>query len=116
MAHYAFLDENNIVTEVIVGRNEDETVDGVSNWETYYGQLRNQVCKRTSYNNNIRKQYAGIGYTYDAVADVFIAPKPFPSWSLDSNYDWQAPIAHPADGKDYSWDEANQVWVEVLAS
>lgn len=116
MAHYAFLDENNIVTEVIVGRNEDETVDGVSDWETYYGNIRGQVCKRTSYNGNIRKQYAGIGFTYDSSADVFIAPKPFASWSLDSNYDWQAPITYPADGKDYSWDEANQVWVELPAS
>ena len=111
MAHYAFLNEDNIVTEVIVGRNEDETVDGISDWETYYGQLRNQTCKRTSYNNRIRKQYAGIGYTYNEVADVFIAPKPFASWSLDANYDWQAPIEYPADGKRYSWDESNQVWV-----
>ena len=112
MAHYAFLDENNIVTEVIVGRNETEVVDGVSDWETYYGNRRGQVCKRTSYNGNVRKQFAGVGYTYDETADVFIAPKPFASWSLDANYDWQAPIAYPADGKDYLWDEANQVWVE----
>ena len=112
MAHYAFLDENNIVTEVIVGRNETEVVDGVSDWETYYGNRRGQVCKRTSYNGNVRKQFAGVGYTYDETADVFIAPKPFASWSLDENYDWQAPIAYPADGKDYLWDEANQVWVE----
>jgi len=61
MAHYAFLDQNNIVTEVITGRNEDEVVDGISDWEEAYGQIRGQVCKRTSYNNNIRKQYAGIG-------------------------------------------------------
>lgn len=116
MAHYTFLDENNIVTEVIVGRNEDEIVDGVSDWETYYGQLRNQVCKRTSYNNNIRKQYAGVGYSYDADADVFIAPQPYPSWVLDANYDWQAPIECPADGKNYLWDESNQAWVEFPAS
>jgi hypothetical protein len=115
MAHYAFLDENNIVTEVIVGRNETEVVDGVSDWETYYGNRRGQVCKRTSYNGNVRKQFAGVGYTYDETADVFIAPKPFASWSLDENYDWQAPIDYPADGKQYSWDEANQVWVESLA-
>lgn len=76
MAHYAFLDENNIVTEVIVGRNEDEVVDGISNWEEHYGEFRGQVCKRTSYNNNIRKNYAGIGYTYDPVRDAFIPPKP----------------------------------------
>ena len=111
MAHYAFLDEKNIVTEVIVGRNEDEIVDGVSDWETYYGNIRGQVCKRTSFNGNIRKQFAGVGYTYDETADVFIAPKPFESWSLDANYDWQAPVEHPADGKQYLWDEANQVWV-----
>ena len=115
MAHYAFLDENNIVTEVIVGRNETEVVDGISDWETYYGNRRGRVCKRTSYNGNIRKQFAGIGFSFDATADVFIAPKPFASWSLDANYDWQAPIAYPADGKQYSWDESNQAWVESLA-
>lgn len=75
MAHYAFLDENNIVTEVITGRNEDEVVDGISDWETYYGEFRGQTCKRTSYNNNIRKNYAGIGYSYDSVRDAFIPPK-----------------------------------------
>ena len=111
MAHYAFLDEKNIVTEVIAGRNEDETVDGVSDWETYYGNIRGQVCKRTSFNGNVRKQFAGVGFLFDETADVFIAPKPFESWSLDANYDWQAPIDYPADGKQYSWDEANQVWV-----
>ena len=113
MAHYAFLDSNNVVTEVITGRNEAEVINGISDWETYYGNIRGQVCKRTSYNGNIRKQFAGIGYTYNETADVFIAPKPFPSWSLDSNYDWQAPIAYPADGKIYSWDETKQVWVLV---
>ena len=115
MAHYAFLDEDNIVTEVIVGRNETEVVDGISDWETYYGNRRGQVCKRTSFNGNVRKQFAGVGYTYDETADVFIAPKPFASWSLDANYDWQAPIEHPADGKQYLWDEANQGWVESPA-
>ena len=115
MAHYAFLDEDNIVTEVIVGRNEDEIVNGVSDWETHYGNIRGQVCKRTSFNGNVRKQFAGVGYTYDETADVFIAPKPFASWSLDANYDCQAPIEHPADGKQYLWDEANQGWVESPA-
>jgi hypothetical protein len=114
MAHYAFLDENNVVTEVIPGVDETEVIEGLTP-EVWYGNFRNQVCVRTSYNNNIRKQYAGIGYTYNETADVFIAPKPFPSWSLDENYDWQAPIDYPADGKDYSWDEANQVWVESPA-
>jgi len=115
MAHYAFLDENNIVTEVIKGKDETELINGLSP-EEWYGNYRGQVCKRTSYNNNIRKQFAGIGYTYDAVADVFISPSPYPSWVLDENYDWQAPIAYPADGKFYSWDETNQVWVELPAS
>ena len=74
MAHYAFLDDNNIVTEVITGRDEDEVVDGISDWEAYYGKLRGQRCVRTSYNGNIRGVYAGIGYTYDEVNDVFVAP------------------------------------------
>jgi len=74
MAHYAFLDENNIVTEVIVGINETETIEGLDT-ETWYGNFRGQVCKRTSYNNKIRFNYAGIGYTYDESRDAFIAPK-----------------------------------------
>jgi hypothetical protein len=115
MAHYAFLDENNVVTEVIVGKDETELIDGLLP-EEWYGNYRGQVCKRTSYNNKIRKQYAGVGFIYDETADVFIAPQPYPSWSLDENYDWQAPIAYPADGKLYSWDESNQVWIEVPAS
>ena len=76
MAHYAFLDENNIVTEVIVGRDETEEVDGITDWEQAYSEVRGQVCKRTSYNNNIRYNYAGIGYTYDPIDDAFIAPMP----------------------------------------
>jgi hypothetical protein len=110
MAHYAFLDEDNIVTEVITGKNESELIDGLTP-EEWYGNYRGQRCVRTSYNNNIRKQFAGVGFTYDDLDDVFIAPAPFESWYLDENYDWQAPIDYPADGKEYSWDEANQVWV-----
>jgi hypothetical protein len=113
MAHYAFLDENNIVTEVITGRNETEVVNGISDWETHYGNIRGQTCKRTSYNNNIRKQYAGIGFTYDADADVFVAPQPFPSWSLDDNHDWQAPNPRP-EGEFY-WDEETLAWVAIPA-
>ena len=109
MAHYAFLDENNIVTEVIVGIDETELIEGLDT-ETWYGNFRGQVCKRTSYNNRIRKQYAGIGYTYDTDADVFIALKPFASWSLDNNFDWQPPTPKP-DGNWY-WDEATTSWVE----
>jgi hypothetical protein len=74
MAHYAFLDDNNIVTEVIVGIDETELIEGIAP-ETWYGNFRGQTCKRTSYNNNIRKNYAGIGYSYDSVRDAFIPPK-----------------------------------------
>jgi hypothetical protein len=114
MAHYAFLDTNNVVTEVITGIDETELIEGLDP-ETWYGNFRNQICKRTSYNHNIRKQYAGIGFTYNADADVFITPKPFASWSLDENYDWQAPIERPADGNQYAWDEDEQGWVESPA-
>ena len=75
MAHYAFLDENNIVTEVITGIDETETIEGLDT-ETWYGNFRGQVCKRTSYHAKIRKNYAGVGFTYDAERDAFIAPKP----------------------------------------
>jgi hypothetical protein len=113
MAHYAFLDENNIVTEVITGRNEDEVVDGISDWETYYGNLRGQVCKRTSYNNNLRKNYAGIGFTYDEDLDAFIPPKPFASWLLDEETcQWEAPVPYPDDDSViYRWNEELGDWV-----
>jgi len=112
MAHYAFLDENNIVTEVIVGIDETELIDGLDT-ETWYGNFRGQVCKRTSYNNKIRKQYAGIGYIYYADADVFITPQPYPSWSLNNNFDWQAPIEKPEGN--WNWDEKIGNWVEAVA-
>jgi hypothetical protein len=111
MAHYAFLDENNIVTDVIVGIDETELIEGLDP-ETWYGNFKGQVCKRTSYNNKIRKQYAGIGYKYDEIADVFISPKPYLSWSLDSNYDWQAPTTKPESG-DWEWNEDNLSWIEI---
>lgn len=114
MAHYAFLNENNFVTQVIVGRNEDEVVDGISDWETYYGELVGQRCVRTSYNNNIRKQYAGIGHYYDEIDDVFIAPQPYESWILDENHDWQAPVQKP-EGDDRQWDEDSLSWVTIGA-
>jgi len=115
MAHYAFLDANNAVTEVIVGVDETELIEGLDP-ETWYGNFRKQKCVRTSYNNSIRKQYAGIGFTYDADADVFIAPQPYSSWTLDENHDWQPPTPYPADGKIYAWFEPNQQWIEIVES
>jgi len=112
MAHYAFLDENNIVTEVITGKDETEIIDGLTP-EQWYENYRGQRCVRTSYNHNIRKQYAGIGYSYNEVGDVFVIPQPYPSWILDSNYDWQAPVPKPEG--DWLWNENEQSWVEVLA-
>ena len=108
MAHYAFLDTNNIVTEVMVGIDETELIEGV-NPEVWYGNFRGQKCVRTSYNNRIRKQYAGIGYTFDDIRDEFVAPQPYSSWTLDENNDWQPPTPKP-DG-DYYWDEDTQTWL-----
>jgi len=108
MAHYALINSGNVVVQVITG--VDET-DVSHDWEIFYGELRNQVCKRTSYNGNIRGTYAGIGYSYNAEEDIFVAPQPYPSWVLDSNYDWQAPVPYPNDGQKYVWDEATLSWV-----
>ena len=122
MAHYAFITDG-IVTEVITGVDENiiqTDTDGTQvggnteAWETFYGNFRGQVCKRTSYNNNIRKQYASIGFSYDPVADVFIAPQPYPSWSLDESFDWQPPTPRPTEGFWY-WDESTLTWVEIPA-
>jgi hypothetical protein len=110
MAHYAFLDENNIVTEVIVGKDETELIDGLTP-EVWYGNFRGQTCLRTSYNHNIRKQYAGVGYSYDDVADVFIQPQPYPSWSLNSNHDWQPPTPRPELDGYWWWNEEALEWV-----
>jgi hypothetical protein len=109
MAHYAFLDENNIVTEVITGIDKTELIEGLDT-ETWYGNFRGQTCKRTSYNGNIRKQYAGIGFTYDAVNDVFISPQPYASWSLDNNFNWQPPSPRP-DGFGWYWSEKTLQWL-----
>jgi len=109
MAHYAFLDSNNIVTEVIVGIDETETIEGLTP-EQWYGDFRGQKCVRTSYNGNIRKNYAGIGYSYDEAKDAFIAPQPFPSWVLNDAFRWEAPTPYPTDGKFYHWVEADLNW------
>jgi hypothetical protein len=91
MAHYAFLDENNIVTEVITGIDETELIEGL-NPETWYGNFKGQICKRTSYNNNYRFNYAGIGYTYDKVKDAFIPPKCHDQATLNNNCRWDCAI------------------------
>ena len=127
MAHYAFLDENNTVTEVIVGKNEnEENID----WEVQYGNFRGQTCKRTSYNTQggvhslggtpLRKNYAGVGYTYDSQRDAFIPPKPFASWQLNNaSCLWESPTPYPTDvgtaeaPKRYVWNEETLAWTLV---
>jgi hypothetical protein len=115
MAHYAILDGNNIVTQVFVGKDEAE--EG-ADWESYYG------AKRTSYNTRggvhssggtpFRKNFAGIGYTYDEERDAFVAPQPYPSWTLSEDTClWEPPVAYPLDGNRYEWDEENGQWVEI---
>ena len=121
MAHYAFLDSNNIVTEVIVGKDEGE---GGIDWEQHYSEFRGQTCKRTSYNtiggvhNNggtpYRKNYAGIGFIYDFGRDAFIAPQPYASWVLnEATCLWESPTPEPTDDKKYTWDESTISWVEM---
>ena len=128
MAHYALLDENNVVIEVITGVDENEIqidIDGTEvggsseSWEEFYATrpwLNATLCKRTSYNGNIRKNYAGIGYVYDPVRDAFIPPKQFESWILNEETClWQAPVPYPTleEGSDevYIWDENSISWL-----
>jgi hypothetical protein len=117
MAHFARIDENNIVVSVIVIDNKDTAdVNGVE--KEYIGaafceRLFGGTWKQTSYNGNLRKNYAGIGYTYQADIDAFVSPKPYASWILDDNAQWQAPVAMPTDEKKYSWDEATTSWIEI---
>ena len=112
MAHYAFLDDDNTVTEVIVGIDETELIEGLTP-EIWYGNFRGQTCKRTSYNNNIRGTYAGIGYEYNSAEDIFITPPPpFPSWIRSGSF-WNAPIPMPTDGARYSWDEEAGNWYAI---
>lgn len=121
MAHFAELDENNVVKRVIVVANKD-TADANGVEKEHIGaafceSLLGGTWVQTSYNGNFRKHYAGIGYKYDADLDAFIPPKPYPSWTLDDNCNWQAPMPLPADAgtgeppKMYTWNEANQSWV-----
>ena len=129
MAHYAQLDSDNIVVDVFVGR--DDVVEGIDDWETYYAP-EGFTVKQTSYNTYggvhytdglpsddqnkaLRFNYAGIGFTYDETRDAFIPSQPYTSWVLDeATCWWVAPIAYPADGGTYTWDEAEGDWIEVL--
>ena len=111
MAHYAFINEDNIVTEIIVGVDETELIEE-QNPEIWYGNFRGQTCKRTSYNSNIRGTYAGIGFSYDEEEDIFIAPQPFPSWTRVGSF-WEAPSPYPNDGKMYAWNEETGSWNEL---
>lgn len=128
MAHYAFLDKNNIVTEVIPGKEDGE--DDVDNWEQRYAEIRGQSCKRTSYNTRegvhllggtpFRKNYAGKGFMYDPIRDAFIPPKPYASWKLnEEKCVWEAPTPKPEDNgthespKLWMWDEITLTWVDI---
>jgi hypothetical protein len=124
MAHYAFLDEDNIVTHVITGRDEDDHAGGITDWEEYYGNFHKQRCLRTSYNtyNNqhreggtpFRGNYAGIGFIYLEEHDIFMPPKPYESWLLDlETASWAPPEPYPAneDGVEYIWDEETLNWI-----
>jgi hypothetical protein len=122
MAHYAFINEQNIVTEVIVGKDETDTA---LDWEQHYAEFRpGMICRRTSYNTianthltggtPYRKNYAGIGYTWDLARDAFIPPKPYDSWVLNEDTCiWDAPTPMPVDDNRYQWDEATTSWVKV---
>lgn len=118
MAHFAELDANNVVLRVIVVATKDNSdangVEKESIGKAFCERLFGGNWVQTSYNNNIRKRYAGIGYTYSEVLDAFITPRPYPSWTLNTETaDWEAPIPMPNDGKMYAWDEATQSWVEI---
>ncbi len=121
MAHFAQLDANSIVTQVIVVSNDvinnepfpQSEAIGIAFCQSLCGANTNWA--QTSYNASFRYNYAGIGYTFDATAGAFIPPKPYPSWLLNTNtFQWQAPVPYPDDGKTYQWDEATQSWIEVI--
>jgi hypothetical protein len=121
MAHYAFIDENNIVVDVITGRDEDDLAEGVTSWEEYYGENRGLRCLRTSYNTvagvhafggtALRGNYAGLGFSYDEALDAFIPPKAYNSWVLDEKtYSWTCPVPYPTDGLTYKWNDLEADW------
>ena len=119
MAHFAQLNESNVVTQVIVVHNNElmhegveQEAKGVAFCQSLFGIQTN--WKQTSYNGNIRKNYAGIGFTYDSQRDAFIAPKPFVSWVLDeATCCWNAPVPKPTDNRQYDWDEETQSWIGI---
>jgi hypothetical protein len=121
MAHYAFIDKSNIVVQVIVGKDENE--EGID-WEQRYAEINGLTCKRTSYNTRagvhllggvpFRKNYAGVGYSYNETMDAFIPPQPFPSWTLnESTAQWDPPMPMPTDSL-YAWDEEQQQWIKTV--
>lgn len=118
MAYFAQIDNNGTVLQVISVSNNDAPDPAPTNSEplgqAFIASLGlDGEWRQTSYNGNFRKQYCGPGFRYDADADVFITPKPYSSWTLDANHDWQPPVPYPTDGKRYEWDEITQSWVEV---
>jgi hypothetical protein len=127
MAHYAYINDDNLVVEVITGINENEIVNDITDWEAFYTTQREGLrAVRTSYNTvagehlaggtPFRGNYAGIGFTYDEDLDAFIPPKPFDSWTLDTNtFSWVAPVPYPEDGQLYAWNEKTGAWVETGA-
>lgn len=110
MAYFAEIDQNNTVIRVLAVADAQEN-RGQEFLAEELGLGGTWI--QTSYNNRIRKQYAGLGFTYDPVADVFIRPQPYPSWTLDDNHDWQPPVNYPTDGGHYTWNEADQQWNPV---
>ena len=121
MAHFAELNSSNEVLRVIVISNEEVDANGGdqhADAETFVASIvphstGGTAWKQTSYNHNFRKLYAGAGCTYDASKNKFILPQPYPSWSLDSNDDWKAPVTYPDDGKNYKWNETTRAWDEI---
>ena len=119
MAHFAELDESGTVMQVIAVNNaelldngQENEAKGIAFCQSLFGHDR---WKQTSYNGTIRRRFAGIGFRYDATADVFISPQPYPSWTLDANHDWQPPVPFPTDGEQYVWDEPSQSWTKITA-
>ena len=118
MAHFAKLDENNFVITINALSNHVITINGIESEQLGIDFLTNlhgyNLWKQTSYNNNFRKNYAGIGYYYDSIRDAFIPPKPFPSWTLNEDSClWQSPVPYPNDGKRYTWNEDILNWQEI---